>query len=128
MLAGGSTSTSLTLDDTGATFRNDDTLGPAKVTGIADGADDYDAVNMRQYWKLEDRVDSGVASVAAQAAITVPAPGKAVSLGLGYGNFRGQNAMVPGDRMLVGKSVSLTAGIGYCDSTATTNAGIGWSF
>jgi len=127
-LTGGSTSTSLTLADTGATFQNDNTSGPARVTGIADGADDYDAVNMRQYWKLEDRVDSGVASVAALAAIRSSTPGKTVSLGLGYGNFRGQNAMAFGGSMLVGKSISLNAGIGYCDSTATTNAGIVWSF
>ena len=133
VISGGTTSTSLTLDDNGATFQDDDTSGPATVTGVADGVADYDAVNMRQYRKLEDRVDkswSGIASVAAIAAIPGPVPGKTSSLGLGFGNFESRNAVAVGGKALVGKNkdITLTAGLGYCDDTTTVSAGVGWSF
>jgi hypothetical protein len=133
VITGGTTSTSLTLDDDGATFQNDDTLGPATVTGVADGVADYDAVNMRQYRKLEDRVDdaySGIASVAALAAIPPPVPGKNFSLGVGYGNFESENAVAVGGKALVGKerNTTLTAGVGFCGSITTVSAGVGWSF
>jgi len=133
VISGGTNSTSLTLDDTGATFQNDDTGGPAKVTGVANGTDDYDAVNMRQYRKLENRVDkaySGIASVAALSAIPAPLAGKDTSVGIGYGNFEGCNAIAVGTKALIGKNndVTLTAGIGYCENTTAISAGIGWSF
>jgi autotransporter adhesin len=121
------------LDDDGATFADEDTGAPVKVTGVADGVADYDAVNMRQYRKLEDRIDtaySGIASVAAIAAIPPPVPGKDFSLGLGYGNFESQNAVAVGGKALVGKekNTTLTAGVGFCGSTTTISAGVGWSF
>ena len=48
VITGGTTSTSLTLDDTGATFANTVTGGPARVTGVANGINQYDAVNAGQ--------------------------------------------------------------------------------
>jgi hypothetical protein len=133
VISGGTTSTSLTLDDNGATFQDDDTGGPAKVTGVADGVGGYDAVNMRQYRKLEDRIDtaySGIASVAAIAAIPAPVPGKDFSVGVGFGNFESQSAIGLGGKALVGeeKDITLTAGVGFCNDTTVVSAGVGWSF
>ncbi|MCK5473120.1 MAG: YadA-like family protein, partial [Planctomycetes bacterium] len=137
VISGGTTSTSLTLDDDGATFQDDDTGGPARVMGVANGVNQYDAVNMGQFRGEVDRLDrridkaySGIATVAALAAIPTPVPGKTVSLGLGFGNFESQSAIAVGGKALVGKNknVTLTAGMGYCDSTTTMSAGIGWSF
>jgi len=133
VISGGTDSTTLTLDDDGATFADEDTGAPVKVTGVADGVGAYDAVNMRQYNKLEDRVDkaySGIASVAALAAIPPPVSGKDISLGLGYGNFENQNALAVGGKALVGKdrNMMLTGGVGFCGSTTTLSAGVGWSF
>ncbi len=133
VISGGTDSTSLTLDDTGATFQNDTTGGPARVTGIADGVGDFDAVNMRQFRKLENEVEdaySGIASVAALAAIPPPAPGKNFSVGVGYGNFDTESAIAVGGKMLVGeqKDITLGGGVGFSESETVVNAGIGWSF
>jgi hypothetical protein len=133
VISGGTNSTSLTLDDSGATFKNDTTSGPAKVTGVADGVGDYDAVNMRQYRHLEDRVDkaySGIASVAALAAIPPPVPGKNFSVGVGYGNFESTSAVGVGAKALVGqdRNITLTAGVGLGENATTVSAGVGWSF
>jgi trimeric autotransporter adhesin len=129
VISGGTNSTSLTLDDDGATFRNDDTGGPAKVTGVADGTGDYDAVNYRQLKKYRDEAHAGIASVAALAAIPPPVPGKRVSIGGGYGNFRGSNAGAVGAKAILFDNAMLTAGVGIDDmSEVTTSVGFGWSF
>ena len=39
----------LTLNDSGATFSNAATGAPTRVTGVANGAGDFDAVNVRQF-------------------------------------------------------------------------------
>ena len=69
-LSGGTRSTSLTLNDSGATFRNDSTRGPARVMGVDDGRSGYDAVNYHQLTKAY----SGVASAAALAAVPRRSP------------------------------------------------------
>lgn len=48
VISGGTTSTTLTLDDTGATFADTVTGGPALVHGVADGVVATDAVNKGQ--------------------------------------------------------------------------------
>jgi autotransporter adhesin len=133
VISGGTGSTTFTVDDDGAAFASTTTGGPVTVTGIADGVADFDAVNMRQYRKLEDRVDdaySGIASVAAIAAIPPPVPGKKVSVGLGYGYFESENAIAVGGKALVGReeNLMLTGGIGFAGSTTTVSGGVGWSF
>ncbi|ODS34368.1 MAG: hypothetical protein SCARUB_00499 [Candidatus Scalindua rubra] len=108
-LSGGTTSTELTLDDSGATFADEDTGDPVRVTGVADGTTDFDAVNFRHLRKLDAKIDnvatdafSGIASAAALAGIPEPAPGKRISLGVGYANYKGENAVAFG-----GKAISL---------------------
>jgi hypothetical protein len=133
VISGGTDSTTLTLDDNGATFADEDTGAPVKVTGVADGVDDFDAVNMRQYRKLDNKVEdafSGIASVAALAAIPPPVPGKNFSLGVGFGNFDTESAIAVGGKMLVGeqKDITLTGGVGFSESETVINAGLGWSF
>jgi hypothetical protein len=137
VVSGGTSSTSLTLDDDGATFQNDDTGGPAKVTGVADGVDRYDAVNMGQFSsavrRLDKRIDkaySGIASVAALSSIPNPTPGKNFSVGLGFGNFENESAIAVGGKALIGKNknITLTGGVGISGNTTTMSAGVGWSF
>jgi hypothetical protein len=129
VISGGTNSTTMTLDDNGATFQNASTGGPAKVTGIADGTSDYDAVNYRQLKKYRDEARAGIASVAALAAIPPPVPGKKVSIGGGYGNFRGSNAGAVGAKAILFDNVMLTGGVGIDDmSEVTTSVGFGWSF
>jgi hypothetical protein len=133
VISGGTDSTTLTLDDNGATFADEDTGAPVKVTGVANGVNDFDAVNMRQFRKLDNKVEdafSGIASVAALAAIPPPVPGKNFSVGLGFGNFDTESAIAVGGKMLVGqqKDITLTGGVGFSESETVVNAGVGWSF
>ena len=70
---------------------------------------------------------SGIASVAALAAIPEPAPGKKVSVGVGYGNYVGEHAVAGGLKAHLAKNVSMTAGAGFSNSNLTANAGVGFS-
>ena len=125
VLSGGTHSTSMTLDDDGATFRG--TNGePVRVTGVRDGKTDYDAVNFRQL----KQVYSGIASVAAMAAVPPPPPGDNFSAGVGYGHFRGQNAMALGLKGRIGEHITMAGGMGYgsADGVITPNVGMSFSW
>ncbi|MBN1974593.1 MAG: YadA C-terminal domain-containing protein, partial [Sedimentisphaerales bacterium] len=137
VISGGTSTTTLTLDDNGATFADEDTGAPIKVTGVANGTGTYDAVNYGQFTselgRLDDRIDdsySGIASVAAIAAVPSPVSGKNLSVGLGFGNFKSESAIALGAKALLGrkKDVTITAGLGYSGSNTTLSAGLGWSF
>ena len=129
-LSGGTNSTGFTLDNGGATFENTVTGGPATVTGVADGYAPFDAVNRRQLDGLETSLSSGIASIAALAAIPGPVGCKNYSAGLGFGNYNGQSAVAVGMKANLPKSnVSLAAGAGFSNhSSSTVNAGVSFSF
>jgi hypothetical protein len=124
VLSGGTKSTSLTLDDSGATFRNDTTGGAAKVTGVANGTHPHDAVN---YGQLQTAY-SGIASVSALAAIPDPIQGKKCSVGLGYGSYMGEDAIALGLKGDVAENIRITTGLGFCRDRTTLSAGVGFSF
>jgi hypothetical protein len=127
VLSGGRTSTSLTLNNYGATFSNSLT-GPARVTGVADGVSDWDAVNYRQLRKAYE----GIAAVSALSAIPGTLPGKKFAIGAGYGYFESESAVAVGMKAVIMDKVSVSAGVGigvsdkYSDFSA--NAGISYSF
>ncbi len=123
-LSGGTDSTSLTLDDIGATFENTTTGGPARVTGIADGRYSHDAVNMRQLRQAH----AGIASAAALAAIPQVQPGKSFNFGIGYGHFEGENAVALGMKAAYRENMSFTGGISRSSGNTTVNAGWGISW
>ena len=132
VISGGTHSTSLTLNDDGATFRNTLTGGgPARVTGVADGTADFDAVNFRQLQKA----NMGIAAVSALAAIPGTMPGKTFAIGAGYGYFENESAVAIGVKALLGKNISVTIGGGMSvgrgdssSSTITANGGFSYSF
>ncbi|MES9938576.1 MAG: YadA-like family protein, partial [Sedimenticola sp.] len=124
VLTGGSTSTSLTLNDAGATFTNTDTGGPARVTGVADGVGKYDAVNVNQLKSAY----AGIASVAALAAVPEAQPGKRHSLGMGLGYYEGEQALAIGYKSRLSDRVSLSGGIGRSRGNTSANLGIGLSW
>jgi autotransporter adhesin len=133
VISGGTSSTTLTLSDDGARFANSATGGPVRVTGVANGVDDFDAVNMRQFRRLESRVDkaySGIASVAAMAAVPAPLEGRNFCVGLGTSYFEGESAIAFGAKALVGdnRDITITSGVGYSGDVVTVSAGVGWSF
>jgi len=123
-ISGGTHSTTLTLNDSGATFRNSTTGDAAKVTGVANGSASHDAVNYGQLRKAY----SGAASAAALAAIPDPIPGKRYSVGLGYGSYMGNDAFALGLKGDIAENIRITTGLGYSGSETTMNAGLGFSF
>lgn len=134
-LSGGTTSTTLTLDDDGATFATDG--GDTVVSGIADGVAATDAVNVRQLNAatagLSDDVadlrsdmgeaEGGIAGVAAMANIPQVEPGKNFAVGAGYGNFKGENAMALGGSARFSENVVAKASVGFGSNSATTVGG-----
>jgi hypothetical protein len=124
VLSGGTNSTSLTLDNGGATFTDSTTGGPARVTGVADGDSRFDAVN---YGQLKETY-GGIASVAAMANIPAINPGKDYSIGLGYGNFEGENAFALGGAARLTDNVSVQASVGHSDDNHSIGAGVGFSW
>lgn len=127
-ISGGTTSTTLTLDDSGATFADTTTGGPARVTGIADGVNPYDAVNVRQFRAEMDDAYAGIASAAALAAIPEPAAGRKYSLGIGLGNFKGESAFGAGFKASIQDNIKMNLGIAHSRSSYTTSAGVGFSW
>ena len=123
-LSGDKIATSLTLNDNGATFRNDATGGPARVTGVDDGRNPYDAVNYRQL----EKAYSGVASVAALAGIPDPGPGKRFSIGMGGGTYLTEKAMAIGLTAQIRDNIRLKTGLAYDGTQTTVNEGISFSW
>lgn len=124
-LTGGSSNpTSLTMNDNAATFGRASNGAPITVTGVADGRNPFDAVNVRQF-------SSAIASVTAQANVPTLAAGQDRSIGLGLGNYMGRAGMavgmnVRGDADTVFK---LTASTGLNGGgKAAVGMGAAWAF
>ena len=113
----------LEIDDSGATFRNDTTGGAAKVTGVANGTQTHDAVN---YGQLQKPI--AVLLRYRLAAIPDPIPGKKCSVGLGYGSYKGEDAIALGLKGDVAETIRITTGLGFCRDRTTLSAGVGFSF
>ena len=124
VMSGGVNSTSLTLDDRGATFSNSATGAPVTVTGVADGSADFDAVNVRQY-------AHAIAAVSASAHIPAPQPGKDMSVGLGVGHYMGKTALAFGGNFRVSANAMIKASISSGlngGSKPVVGVGAGWSW
>jgi autotransporter adhesin len=135
-ISGGSTR--MNLNDNGVSFSNA-SGGAVRVTGVANGTAANDAVNVSQLTSstnninsrisgLQGRSFSGIASVAAMATIPEPTAGHNYTVGVGYGNFGGQNAVAFGGKANVGESVRVAASLGYAGSELTVGLGTGFSW
>ena len=124
-LSGGTSSTNLTLNDSGATFSNAATGAPTRVTGVANGAGDFDAVNVRQF-------SAAVAGVAASANIPGLDTNKTTSVGVGLGSYMNAQALAfGGSYRFSDKGVlraSLATGLNTGGSKTTFGIGAGWSW
>lgn len=123
-ISGGTHSSSMTLDDNGATFSNSANGAPIKVTGVADGTTDFDAVNVRQFAQ-------GIAAVTAIASIPAPEAGKDAAIGVGLGNHRGQSAIAFGLNYRMPSNglfkASVATGLGN-GNRPVVGLGAGWSW
>ena len=116
-------STNLTLNSNGASFSS--AGAPAKVTGIANGTGDFDAVNVRQF-------SSAVASVAAAANIPGVDTNQKASMGLGLGSYmNSQSLAVGGSYRFSSNGVfrgSLSTGLSTGGGQSVLGLGAGWSW
>jgi trimeric autotransporter adhesin len=128
-LYGGTASSysSLTLNGAGAAFAGPSGQ-PVRVTGVADGKNQHDAVNKSQLDEVDSRANAGVAAAVALAGIPAPAAGKNYTVGVGWGNYEGENAFALGGRAQVTPEFQLTAGWGYSNEGNAFNVGAGYSW
>lgn len=125
-LTGGTTGgTALALTDQGVHFSHSDTGAPVRMSGIADGQEPFDAVNVRQ-------LNGGIASVAALAGLPAPQLGKRSSFGMGFGVHDGGRANTLGGQSMFGDGMTFKYGVavsesaGLYDSTASLGVGFSW--
>lgn len=111
-ISGGNNSTSLILNDNGARFSNSATGAPVTVTGVADGQQDFDAVNYRQL----KQIAAGVAGISAMANIPQVDQNKTFAVGVGLGSFQSQTALALGVSYRVAPNAVIKA------SASTTNS------
>lgn len=120
-LSGGTNSSSLTLDERGATFSNSATGHPIQVHGVADGTAPFDAVNVRQLY-------SGLASVLAAAPDLRLEPGKS-GFGIGLGSYGGYQAIGVGFGHMSDNGLVLTGSISRGDYSKTAaKASLSWNW
>ena len=119
-----SSASSLSMNDSGARFSNAATGAPVTVTGVADGKNDFDAVNVRQF-------AGAIAAVAAQANVPALAAGQTRTVGIGLGNFMGKTGLalgmnLRGDNNATYK-LSVSTGLNG-GAKAVVGAGAAWGF
>jgi len=124
-LSGGIHSSSLTLNDYGATFSNAQTGAPVQVHGVADGTSEFDAVNFRQ-------LNSGLAMAAGLASIPQVDAGKKFSVGAGTGIYGGEASLAVGMSARVKDDWVVKAGVSAVPSNGQfnqmANAGVSYSW
>lgn len=124
VLTGGASDASrLSLTDSAATFSRASSGAPITVTGVADGRNDFDAVNVRQF-------ASAIAATAAMGNVPPLAAGMDRSMGLGIGNYMGKTGLAFGMNLRssnVAYRFSVSSGLNE-GAKAVVAGGASWSW
>jgi len=128
VLSGGTTSTTLTLDNAGAHLDNELDMGNNRIINLSDGINPMDAVNRRQLDKVQDDLQSGIAAAAAIAAIPAPTPGHRFSVGIGGGFYEGNSAVAAGFNANLSDNLRLTGSVGNSSGNTVSSVGLGFSW
>jgi len=108
-----------------------------RITNVADGLNPYDAVNMRQYGFLDNKVnhlDNKVNGLGAMtSAMSALVPNHRIQsdtqFSLGVGTYEGEGAVAMGLFHYVADDVLLNAGVSYANEAGTAaRAGVTWGF
>jgi hypothetical protein len=106
-----------------------------RITNVAAGVSGTDAVNLNQLNAVSGQINdmsqksyAGTASVAAIAGIPALQSDKNFNVGLGYGNFRGEDAIAIGGNARLTDTVSLKAAFASSRSEVTSSFGVGIAF
>jgi hypothetical protein len=124
MITGGQASpTRMTMTDQSARFSRVDNGAPVTVTGVADGRNDFDAINVRQF-------AAAIAAVSAQSNIPELTQNQETAIGVGLGGFMGKAALALGVNHR-GESatfrLSIASGV-EGGAKPVIGAGASWSF
>jgi len=138
VLSGGTNSTTMILDNNGATFANSAAGGgPAQIHGVANGTNYYDAVNLGQLNSsvnlLKNRMSGGIAATAALASIPQVDPGKKFAIGAGGAGYGGEGGFAAGASMRFTDQFVAKAGLGvsptgHGGNQVVGSAGISYSW
>lgn len=120
-LSGGTRSSSMTLNDNGATFSNSATGAPIQVHGVANGTAPTDAVNVRQ-------MRSGVASASALAGLPALDTNKDFSIAIAGATYHGYQAAAVGLSARINKQLVVRAATSTSYNGGATNIGVGYSW
>ena len=101
-----------------------------KIVNVADGTEDYDAVNVRQLNRLSKRVNRVGASAAALASLKPAQLGEddKFALSLGVGSYKNAQAMAMGAVFKPVENVLLNVVGSFSGSEKTFGAGVSWKF
>ena len=108
-----------------------------RITNVADGVNDYDAVNMRQYNFLDNKVNTldrkvnGMGAMTSAMSALVPngRSAKNTQVSLGLGNYQGATAFAVGAFHYIDDDVLLNAAVSHEREAGTAvRAGITWGF
>jgi hypothetical protein len=114
-----------------ATFGGVNGGSPITVTGIADGQNQYDAVNWGQVDQIEKNMSRGIAGASAMTNIPQVEANKQFSLGVGVGGFNGETAGAVGGSVRVSQNGILKASVGFAGgggSNTTWGVGGAWNW
>ncbi len=101
-----------------------------RITNVADGVKPYDAVNMRQFNRLDKKVNGVAAMSVAMSALTPNyRSNKNTQISLGIGSYKGETAVAVGAFHYFGKNILFNAALSHSKTSGTaTRAGITWGF
>lgn len=119
--------TRLTLTDAGARLSGAGGA-PARLSGIADGVERHDAVNVGQLEAGLNKMGAGIAMSMAMSQLPAPQAGSTRSFGLAVGTFEGYDALALGGSAMVADGVTLRAGLSHAGGQTGAGVGVGWSF
>jgi hypothetical protein len=114
-MSGGTKSSSLTLNDNGATFSNSATGAPIGIHGVADGKSPHDAVNVRQLF-------GGIAASMAAAPVVNDLERGETGIGFGMGHYGGYSAAGFGLSRITQSGVQMNFGVSRGLQTGTKTA------
>ena len=106
-----------------------------RVTNVGAGVSGTDAVNMNQLNGVSQQLNNvsqkayaGTANVAAIAGIPALQSDKHFNLGIGYGNYQGENAFALGGNVRLSENIVAKASFGISNADVTSSVGVGIAF
>jgi autotransporter adhesin len=120
--------TNLELTSSGARY-SDVNGGPVRVTGVANGVDPFDAVNMSQLNDMETQLSAGISSAIAMTQLPAPRPGSNYSFGIATGFYNGEKALAVGGAIQLDNSITVNSAYSYSSAGGSAfgmGAGISW--